>query len=163
MLGGLSIVGITVSDQLLVFLLLLLSHLLLLHLLHTHLFFLILALSLLLLFLNALLFFLLLAAFSIFLFLAALLLFSSFALFFFSLLGSCLLFSFHLLLLAVVFVASSALVRSGSPAQHLLNVRTCVDSGSRSTEHCLQEQICLFWLVTGNDFGWFHIELFANY
>jgi hypothetical protein len=50
-----------------------------------------------------------------------------------------------------------------SDAEDLHNVWSCVDAGSSSSKHLLQEKVSVFGFVTSNNFGWFAVNLLAHY
>ena len=155
---------ISITNELLVTLLLLSALLLLLLAAHAlHLFFLLtLALSLFLR--DALLLFLLASALSLLLLLAALLFSALTVLLFLG--GSCrLLFllrgalSLHLLLSCGLVGAAIGCTAS---AEQLLDMRTGVNARRRSTEHRLQKQVGFLWLVSRHNLVWLDIELLAD-
>jgi len=157
---------LTVTDQLLLSLLLHLIFLLLLHLLTLRIFLLILTLSLGLFFVNALLLLLLSALFSLLLLLSTSFLFGALSILFSGSLLLGLALGFHLLLLSstIVFLLSGTFVAgSGSTStKDLLHVRGGVNFSSGGLEHHLKESVSLLWFVTCNNFRWLNIKLFID-
>ena len=162
------VLDIAITNQLLIALLLLHTRLLLLHLTHLHRLSLFLTLAFGLFLLNALLFLIFAPTVGLLLLLASRFLFSLLALLFSLSGGSLFLRSlgFHLLthgLFLVILTISCTLIRGASAAaKNLLNVRSRVNASGGSTEHSLEEKVCLFRFMTGHDFGWLHIQLLAD-
>ena len=169
LLGWLVILYVSITDQLLVALLLFHSSLLLLHCSHLGSLFILLTLALSFFLLDTLLFLLFSPSLCLLLFLAAGFLFGALALLFSF--CSCSLFlsslSLHLLthgLFLILLGLGCAIIGCTAPAaENLLHVRCRVDASCGSAEHCLEEQIGLFWLMTRYNLGWLHVNLFANY
>jgi len=158
------ILDISISDKLLITLLLMRSSLLVVHFFQTLLLCLVLTLSFGLFFFDSLTFLFLSATISILLFLVTSFLFFSLSVLFFSLRGSLGLSLCHLLarILFCLLLCSTVIVFWGAPSKNLLNVRRCVDSSCCSTEHCLEEEVSFFRLVTSYDFCRLHVYLFPN-
>lgn len=170
LLSWLVVFDVPITDELLVALLLLHASLLLLHGAHLSRLFFLLALSLGLLFLDALLLLLFSSALGLLLLLATGFLFSALALLLGFRLGSLLLSSLSLHLLAhglLLFGLGlcSTIIRRRATAtsKNLLHVRGRVNARSGRSEHSLQERIGLFRLVTSDHLSRLHINLFANH
>lgn len=168
LLRWLIIVNITVTDELLVTLLLLHSLLLLLHLAHLSGFSFGLSLSLSFFLLDALLLLFLASALRFLLFLAASFLFSALSLLFSLSSGGLLLggLSLHLLshglFLLGLGLSCATITRGGATSEDLLYVRRGVNARSGGSEHGLEENVGFLRLVTRDNFGWFYIDLLTD-
>lgn len=154
---------IAISDELLLAGLLCHTLLLLLHGARLHLLLLFLSLALGFLLSDALTLFLLTTAFGFLLLATALLLLLFFPLFLFTLLcfgSSSLLSGLILVFLLIVRGCGTTFVTSTS--KDSLNVRGSIYASSGCLEHCLEESVGLFWLLTGDDLRWFDLEFLSD-